>query len=333
MHAAVMQKFVQQKKFNLAIKYFAARLGTELDRDKIFTMRARHKTVRHAAYYYAAWLQIAENCNALALNYLTQIPAATSADVGLCDYSTFSASTSMLYTKLKRQIEKPVVLIAAMPKSASSYVSSIVSTMMDIPVVRVSFGQFPKLAAVPRWLKTMGKFGGVTHDHLLPEPWTQECIISAGIADIFVQYRDPRAAAWSACMQHPELPQIERFTSHLKWFNGWLHDWLKIQDAKPSFKIHFISYDEVRNEPAHVFRKIFEISGYETNPDMLDATLAKASKEMHLYNFRSGDPDEWQRMLPPEHVVMSKELLSPRVKCFLGIERKVILNICIPGGA
>lgn len=225
LQAYSMDELIRQERFGEVIQYFADNFVAESDRDDVFLPSPDHEAVREAAYYYAAWLQVAGRRHDLAVEYISQIPAAITKDIGLCGYSGFREDTSKLYDQLKTLSGKPAVFIAAMPRSASSFVSSIVSTLTDMPIVRTTFGQFPKLVVIPRWVNTLRQYGGVTHDHLLPTPWTLECIVSAGIADIFVQYRDPRAAAWSACMQHPELPMIERFLSHLKWFNEWLAGW------------------------------------------------------------------------------------------------------------
>jgi hypothetical protein len=318
LQAIAVEELIRQEKFEEVVQFFADHLIVGEDRDKVLMLSADHDVIREAAYYYAAWLQVAEGRQGLAVEYVSRIPAAIMRDVGLCSYTNFREDSFMLYGQIKAQSGKPVVLIAAMPKSASSYVSSITSALAGMPIVRTTFGQFPKLVAIPRWLQTLRQFGGVTHEHLMPTTWTLECIVSAGITDIFVQHRDPRAAAWSAYMQHPEHPEIERFIRSLKHFNEWLDGWLGIRDAKPPFRLHFISYDDVRNKPEQVFNLIFEVSGHKVNQEALRASLVKASNEKHNYNFRSGNPKEWREMLPPDHVAMSNTLLTPRVEIFIG---------------
>ncbi len=315
--AAALDELIRQERFGEVIQYFADDFVVESDRDDVYLPSSDYKIVREAAYYYAAWLQVVGRRDDLAVEYISQIPAAISKDVGLCGYSFFREDTSMLYDQLKTLNGKPVFIVA-MPKSASSFISSIMSSLTNMPIVRTTFGQFPKLVVVPRWINNLREFGGVTHDHVLPTRWTLECIVSAGITDIFVQYRDPRAAAWSACMQNPELPMTERFLSHLKWFNEWLVGWLEIRDLGMSFRLHFLGYDEIRNKPKQVFRSILDATDYTIKPGVLDATLDRAFSEMHRYNFRSGNPDEWKHMVPPDTIALSNALLDPRVKMFLG---------------
>lgn len=318
--AFILEELIWQEKYNEVIRYFSEKLVVESDRDEIFLQGADPEIFREAAYYYAAWLEIAEDRHDLVVEYISQIPLTISGDIGLCSYPEFRKNTSMLYEQLSMQHNKPAVLIAAMPKSASSYLSSIVSTLIDMPIVRVTFGQFPKLVVIPDWLKILRQFGGVTHDHLLPTSWTLECIMAAGISDVFVQYRDPRAAAWSAYMQHPEQPEIERFFFALKWFNEWLDGWIKIRDAEPPFRLHFINYDEVRNNPEQVLGLILQVTGYNVAEEMLSVIIDKAAKEKYNYNFRSGNPNEWREMLPYKQVAIldTRSMLTPRVRKFIG---------------
>lgn len=310
--AATMKLLIQQKKFAEALRYFADELVAEPDCGDAILFDS-NDLIEEAAYYYAAWLQVAEGQYDLVSEYLSHVPAETMGDVGLLSYQAFRDGSSQIYDQIGKLDRKGGILIASMPKSASSYVSSLVSSLTDMPVVRASFGQFPSLVAVPSWLDTLRQFGGVTHDHLLPTSWTEKAIVAAGITDVFIQYRDPRAAAWSAYMQYPEH-SIERFTSHLDWFNEWLHGWLRIWDATPPFRMHFISYDEVRSHPRQVFLSILEICGHEVDCQILDATLVRAADEKHLYNFRSGDPEEWQKMLEPRFIALADTRLSPRVR-------------------
>lgn len=306
-------ELIDAQDYDGAIHEFCARFLPGSDRERVLADICEAAPADAAARYYAAWALAGVERFDRVVQHLERLGTPIMPDMSLLVYSDFLEQTQGLAEQLDQRHDTPSVLIAAMPKSASSYLSSMVSSLADLPIARATFGQYPKLTVIPRWVSSIARGGCTTHDHIPPTEASVARLAEAGIRDLFVQYRDPRAAAWSAAMQQPERARVELFDLHVRWFNDWLDRWLRIREEGAPFNVHLIDYDDVRSRPATVLRRMFAISGINIPDRAIREKVSEAAAALHLYNFRQGDPTEWRRLLPAGTVAQSTALLTPRV--------------------
>jgi hypothetical protein len=91
----------------------------------------------------------------------------------------------------------PTFLIASMARASSTSLTQSLAQSLDMPVIRVSMGRFPHYALAPSWLDSVSPGGAVLHDHFGATSENLSTLRNAGVREVFVLVRDPRAAAAS----------------------------------------------------------------------------------------------------------------------------------------
>ena len=138
-------------------------------------------------------------------------------------------------------------MIASLPKSASAYVASVSSLLLEVPVCRISAGQFPNFQVIPGWARQVALGGAVTHEHFGPSTHNLDAIKAAGLRHVAVQIRDPRQTLISyvhidaVIEMMPEAAKSE-VTDRVGWalqsYFGqmvrWIGDWAEIADLQPA---------------------------------------------------------------------------------------------------
>ncbi len=282
-----------------------------------------------AACYYTAYMhflvdrfQVSEERYGRALALCQEIDLPIARDVGFLPYAAFAAEAHALDREIAAgpNAAAPSILIAAMPKSASSFLSSLVSTATQMPIAQISLGVAFRSAVAPRWLDRFARGGCAIHGHLLASDWNLALLERSGVKDVFVQYRDPREAAWSALKSRPQSLDAEAFFDmHLAFLPRWLAGWLDLRDKGCSFRLHFIDYADIASDPRAVLENILETAGHSHAPAALEKVVEAATGNLHRYNFRRGDRDEWRRMMTPEMVEKADAYIPPSVREFCRI--------------
>lgn len=205
--------------------------------------------------------------------------------------------------------QKPGILITALPKSASAFLSRAIADILDAPLVRASMGEFPEMAIVPRWVGQVARGGCVTHDHFDASPSNLTAIAASGIQHIFVQLRDPRAALWSYVHHDRRMsskPAASRSLEELidlfyRPAIAWIASWL----AATSFlggkvQVYFTDYQAVTETTQAVIEAIFQLSHAEHLVPEVSVFLSRRSNQyVPSVNFRSGRAEEWREHIPP----------------------------------
>jgi hypothetical protein len=205
----------------------------------------------------------------------------------------------------------PSLLLASMPRSASTSLTQYLSRLFDVPLVRLSAGRFPDYFLLPSWLHFFLTGGAITHDHFGATHQNLQLLESAGVRQVFVVARDPRAAAASYARmvlrgQADSYAEDKPFEDLLldafrTGYAPWLRQWLDYDRAPhKKMSIHWLTYAEVCREPSAVLKKI----GAAVPEYAFAAAAAAVNGEIApaKVNFVEGDDDAWRRDVSPETI-------------------------------
>jgi hypothetical protein len=220
----------------------------------------------------------------------------------------------------------PSILIACMPRSASATLTYTIARALDVPVMHVSAGRFPDYFLVPSWLGTFLEGGAITQDHFGANAFNVGVLTSRGPRDIFVLVRDPRAAARSRAhflaskglsADGPLELRIrhECIDNFIPWLQGWID---AARRKEHPFRVHWLTYDEVRASPAAVLRRIGGVFG-PGYPVLAAGADQQALDEVRMH-FVSGDDHAWKAEVSRETRDLFWEACTPEMKSLLNLE-------------
>ena len=198
----------------------------------------------------------------------------------------------------------PSVLIASMPRSASASLTLSLAATMDAPIVRLSAGEFPNAYLMLPWLTSFMPGGAVTHDHFGASPFNLSTLEEAGVREVFVLVRDPRAAAASAvgldaASYGAVLPtartEFSIVDGTIRTFIPWLIEWLAASRLS-SPKVRWLKSHEVRLDMAQSALNILE--SYRHFYPAVEPLLRVPGKEVRA-NFVVGDDSAWRLRVSP----------------------------------
>ncbi len=210
-----------------------------------------------------------------------------------------------LYLREKQQTAmragKPAIVLTALPRSASGFLTYAIAEILDVPVLRASMGSFPNHTVVKNWAHNIAEGGCVTHEHFSGIEENIQQLIWAGVRNVYVQIRDPRAAAWSylhhtapSYRQRGETLTLEDImhTEYYPYAIAWIESWLDAQNEfKDKINIEFLPYDEVVRDTRTILLRLLT-SQYRPEIDQYMKKTATADfKPMH---FRHGEKEEWR---------------------------------------
>src|ERR1700730_9038097 len=152
--------------------------------------------------------------------------------------------------QMSRDCGMPPLLIAAMPRSASTTLTQTLSMHLHMPVLRLSVGL---VTLVPSWVKFFADGGALTHDHFTASTFNLRVLGDCGIRDVFIVVRDPRAAAASVISltaNHvlrqtgadvpPEVDEAEVLYTFARGYVPWLDGWLSCAMQPPAgLRVHW----------------------------------------------------------------------------------------------
>jgi hypothetical protein len=216
----------------------------------------------------------------------------------------------------------PSILIACMPRSASATLTYTIGRALQAPVMHVSAGRFPDYFLVPSWLDMFLEGGAITQDHFGANPFNVGVLHGRGPRDIFVLVRDPRAAARSRAHFQATKDLADDGPLDLRIrrecvenFIPWLQGWIDCSRAEHPFRVHWLSYREVREGPAAVLGGISAIlaPAYPALASLADRP-SPAEVRMH---FVSGDDDAWKEEVSRATRDLLWEACTPDIKSLL----------------
>lgn len=222
----------------------------------------------------------------------------------------------------------PAFLITALPKSGSASLAHQISDMLDIPIMRVSLGQSPRMPLVRSWLRSFIRGGAVSHDHFEASNYNLAILKELGVDRVIVQTRDPRSAAWSLMKMKERYctlevsPAIYDQIIEICRVNAfWLAGWIEAERAMRELKITWVHYEELSAGMLPLVERLFEPHGYI--PCVSDALIEMKRKGTEAASQNLGDKkeDAWREYLPEEMKNQMWEVISPEVRDFLKLSR------------
>ena len=221
----------------------------------------------------------------------------------------------------------PAVLLTAIPKSASEFLCSTLSEVIQAPIVRVTIGD-PFLGTVcARWVADAARGCCVLHDHFAASQANLAALRAAGVGQLHVLVRDPRAVFWSLDKMQAEYDgsrptdrQDGRWIcGRVKLLADWIDTWVQAEAA--GFPVRFIRFKDLTARPADVMGRILDASGASRYRQRLEDVLReRASRPQVSSNFRTGDDNAWRAGIPTALHDTIWGLISPGVKHLLALE-------------
>ncbi|MGA8398971.1 MAG: hypothetical protein WB697_03740, partial [Stellaceae bacterium] len=218
----------------------------------------------------------------------------------------------------------PPIVIASMPRSGSASLAHTLAERLDLPIVRASCGEYPNYSLVPRWLNVAAAGGTVFHDHFNASDFNLRALANAGIHDVFIRVRDPRAAAYSiyrlglSVWGEDGVSLDEGVT--VIYRNGyipWLTDWIAAaQDDFRGLRIHWSHFRPGAAALSEAVRDILTclVADHSAVAPYLDGDIPVVEA-----NFVDGDDDKWRQALSPSCQTLLWEMTPDPVRELFGI--------------
>jgi hypothetical protein len=246
----------------------------------------------------------------------------------------------------KRAIDEgiPPLFFVAFPKTASSFIATVLAQGLDIPACTVTiWNQERQLRriVVPAWLRCLLLGGTVTHEHLGPfkENIEQLCTYQP---NIIVHLRDPKQIVISHIHHIKKFASQNRnITEAQQWYLDkdvsqsidstteklvpfymeWALQWYRVSQDN-DLDLQFTSYEQFMEDKDMFFERIADI--FSIPPEklkQLKETQKKLDGHKGLYNIRSKRTDEWSEVMTRKQQERVDEL-TPRE--FHDIHRKTL---------
>lgn len=211
--------------------------------------------------------------------------------------------TSARVRRQARAGRAPSVLVTAIPKSASEFLSYTLAEVLGAAVARVTIGDPFAGAVSAAWAAEAAGGGCVLHDHFAATEANLAALRAAGVGRLAVLVRDPRAVAWSLAVMEaeyadtgPATPPTPELVARL---SGWIDTWVRA--AAAGFPVEFIRFQELVADPEEVLGGLLDTRGAGGfRPRLHEILEERARRPRASSNFRRGDDDAWRSHVPSE---------------------------------
>lgn len=227
----------------------------------------------------------------------------------------------------------PPLFIVALPKTASSFVASVLAQGLDVPVSSVSLID---RQIVPPWLRCFLRGGAVTHDHLWPSNYNIE-ILRSYKPKLIILLRDFKQLVVSYVHHlsaYIDKLDDEKLNEFLRWFSNanmelrlnwiierrvprvlnWVSGWYRVSQAG-TIDIKFLSYESFAADKSAFFD---ELSKLFNIPTQIGKRLQKKQKELDsqtgMYNMRKKSVDEWREVLSSEQKERIDDMVPAEIR-------------------
>ena len=250
--------------------------------------------------------------------------------------------------KKERHIDSvPSILLATMPKSASSFVTESLRESFALDHFKVDDGPFPYAHIRARQLLELRYGNCIASDHFAATAVNLEYLQKSG-QKVFVHHRDPRDAlnSWVHYLQkydqhqndydssynlffiYPSLPDdyFDRsFSAQLDYqidifFKdciAWAESWVQAHSLLTDQRICFGSMNEMTDDPLAYLERISDFFGYSRE---YFEKLAVIEREKHA-NFRAGLHGGWRNTFSSEQIERVNQLIPDEHFKFFGWQR------------
>jgi hypothetical protein len=208
----------------------------------------------------------------------------------------------------------PPMPIFAYTKTGSSFLTMILSDLMDVPWGVASLNYE---IAVRSWLSFAARFPFSLHDHMLPTQQNIDLLHRAGICKVVLHVRDPRQVVVSLAHhvllyrgapgnQHLERvfdeygfdALLDRMTPWAAQNREWLTGW-KSLTRKKGIQLLITKYESMLENKERFFSDILD--NFDAPSTLHDRLAQSLSRRKRLKQgeamFRNGKADEWKKVL------------------------------------
>jgi hypothetical protein len=238
----------------------------------------------------------------------------------------------------------PAILINTQHKSGTIYLRGLFSSILSVPHCQVcvpgipsgrelggGLGEMGFFTQTPlrNWLNDLAEGGAVCVDHFDTDEQSLQDIVNAGINRMVVHTRDFRKSALSALFfqgsQSKYAGVVGTFSGdyfgefssleykyenfcrqYIPRWQHWLKNWITVAENR-SVDILFVRYEDfVLNEKSYL-DSIMQLYGLPSAYHNLEVD------EVHKLHFRSGDPDEYDQLIPKEVRSRIAKLIDPEI--------------------
>ncbi len=213
----------------------------------------------------------------------------------------------------------PAIYLVSMPRSASASITLTISDVLDAPLMRLSLGDYPNCFLVPSWVAIFNRGGALLHDHFGATEHNINVLRNNEVHEIFVIYRDPRAAALSLAEMQNDIFTREEFEDLLVQilasdYVSWLTGWSEVEARESAWlRVHWLESSLVRFEPLNALKLIIDslqISKSSFRQAKLrDVALMQA-------NVRFGEDERWRRIVSDATQKIMWEHVAPLAQKF-----------------
>jgi hypothetical protein len=214
----------------------------------------------------------------------------------------------------------PSILIVSLPRSASAFLSDVLRRLLGMAELRTSFCDPPFTVVFLPWLKAFLRGGAITHEHYAATRENLESLMQAGVKRIFVQVRDPRAAAYSlhtmvkAFDVNPRQPDLD-FVTTVRTNADWIEGWLRCRE-KTNVEIEFLDYSSVVGDTKAVVERILTAYGLAERANRIGPFLERTPP-----NFARGDNDAWREQCSRDAIEQCWRAIPAAVADLLNLRR------------
>jgi hypothetical protein len=220
----------------------------------------------------------------------------------------------------------PPILIACMPRSGSATLTHTMGRALGVPVLHLSAGQFPNYFLVPSWVDMFAEGGAITQDHFGASDFNIGVLRARSPRHIFVLVRDPRAAARSQAhyLARDQIHSVDPLSLRIEslcvgQFIPWLQAWIDCaRNPDLPFRIHWLTFREVCDDPAAVLRGISDALARE-HLAMAPFADCRTIEEVRVH-FVQGDDDAWRGEVDDETRERLWAACTPEIKSLLQLK-------------
>ena len=224
---------------------------------------------------------------------------------------------------IKKNIEQghPLqIVFIAYPRSASSYIRSVLMNFFSLPPVELIDEKEDTNIKISQYKANVYQYNDYLAWHHFPPKSQNVLILKKYQKKFFVHVRDPRQCLVSVVhfmgvdyiydQSKEKLPEnylLLSFAEKVDFFIKnksvqrncrWIQGWLDVQKNEPELDIKITTFEALRENALAFFKDIVAFYGYD--PEFFtERDLLPPSKSLH---YRKGEIDEWKEVLTKEQI-------------------------------
>jgi hypothetical protein len=229
----------------------------------------------------------------------------------------------------------PPLLLNTLFKSASMYIAARLETGLNLPRSYITHSALSGDQIIPSWLERFANGGVICQEHLPARADVLEALNQAGIQRMVVHIRDSRQAMISGIHHLVGLFSNDSFESSVvtkalppafdQWafsdqvdhYLGqpfleqvqWIVDWQRAASGGVfSGQIMMTSYEAFRADNRAYFEAL--LAFHDIPFKMFDWSQIEAAPEKGMLHYRSGETNEWERVLSPSQISRANEVMA-----------------------